>query len=142
MVNILDMRDIRYINLFSRITKVQTRFCFNYNDTVIFGVTKNQVSKAIGKEGINVRRINEILKRKIKIIGNPEDGTQNVAEIKRFIEDIVYPVSFKDIEITENELILNAGSQSKAALIGRQRRRENELKEIIKDYFKKDLRIV
>jgi len=109
---------------------------------VIFGVTKNQVSKAIGKEGINVRRINEILKRKIKIIGNPEDGTQNVAEIKRFIEDIVYPVSFKDIEITENELILNAGSQSKAALIGRQRRRENELKEIIKDYFKKDLRIV
>ena len=142
MVNILDMRDIRYINLFSRITKVQTRYCFIYNDTIIFAVPRNLVSKAIGKEGTNVRRMNEILKRKIKIIGNPEEGTQNVGEIKRFIEDIVHPVTFKDIEITETDLILNAGSQSKAALIGRQRRRESELKEIIKDYFKKDLKIV
>ena len=142
MVNILDMRDIRYINLFSRITKVQTRYCFIYNDTIIFAVPRNLVSKAIGKEGTNVRRMNDILKRKIKIIGNPEEGTQNVGEIKRFIEDIVHPVTFKDIEITETDLILNAGSQSKAALIGRQRRRESELKEIIKDYFKKDLKIV
>ncbi len=142
MVNILDMRDIRYINLFSRITKVQTRYCFLYNDTIIFAVPNNLVSKAIGKEGVNVRRMNEILKRKIKIISNLEQGTKNIDEIKRFIEDIVHPVTFKDIEITETDLIINAGSQSKAALIGRQRRRENELKEIVKDYFKKDLKIV
>ena len=61
---------------------------------------------------------------------------------KNFIKSIVSPVEFKDLEIRNDEIIINAGMQSKAALIGRNRRREQELKEIVKDYFKRELRIV
>ena len=39
-------------------------------------------------------------------------------------------------------LILTAGSQSKAALIGRNKRRLLELQRIAKDYFGKEFRIV
>ncbi len=140
MVNILDMKDIRYINLFGQITGVNTRYCFFYNEFIVFGVPKKLISKAIGKEACNIRKMSETLGRKIKVVGNPNDDSKE--SIREFVRKIVSPVEFKDLEVTDEEIILTAGSQSKAALIGRNRRRETELKEIVKDYFKKDLRIV
>ena len=140
MVNILDMKDIRYINLFGQITGVNTRYCFFYNEFIVFGVPKKLISKAIGKEACNIRKMSETLGRKIKVVGNPDDDSKE--SIREFVRKIVSPVEFKDLEVTDEEIILTAGSQSKAALIGRNRRRETELKEIVKDYFKKDLRIV
>jgi len=140
MVNILDMKDIRYINLFGQITGVNTRYCFFYNEFIVFGVPKKLISKAIGKEACNIRKMSETLGRKIKVVGNPDDDSTE--SIREFVRKIVSPVEFKDLEVTDEEIILTAGNQSKAALIGRNRRRETELKEIVKDYFKKDLRIV
>ena len=47
-----------------------------------------------------------------------------------------------NINISDNEIVLTAGSQSKAALIGRNKRRLLEMQKIISDYFAKDFRIV
>jgi len=138
MGNVLDMKDIRYINLFEKITGVNTRYCFMYNDTIIFAVPRQFVSKSIGENGRNVKKINEITHKKIKIISSPE----SVYNINQFIKEVVSPVTFKDIELKNDEVIINAGSQSKAALIGRNKRRLLELQKIVKDFFKKDLRIV
>lgn len=138
MVNILDMKDIMYLNLFSKMTRVNTRYCFMYNDAIIFAVPKNLVSKSIGENGKNVKKLNEVLRKKIKIIPTP----LGIHHAKDFIRAVISPNSFKDLQITENEVIINAGSQNKAALIGRNRRRMMELQIIIKDFFKRDLRIV
>jgi hypothetical protein len=40
MVKTLDMQDIRHLNLFNQITKINTRYCFEYNETLIFCVPK------------------------------------------------------------------------------------------------------
>jgi len=138
MVSTLDMKDIRYLNLFRSITKINTRYCLHYNNTIIFAVQRNLISKAVGRNGVNIRKVSEILGRKIKVIPNP----RGIEDLRMFVEDIVNPVMFKDIEVNGNEIILNAGSQSKAALIGRDKKRFLELKSILKDYFKKDLRII
>jgi len=132
------MQDMRYLNLFRKITHISTRFSFKYNEFIIFSVPKGLVSRAIGANGNNIKKINETLGRKIKVIANP-DG---IKDAKKFIESIISPVTFKALEITDNEIIITAGSQSKAALIGRNRRRLNELQLIIKDFFNKDLRII
>jgi transcription antitermination factor NusA-like protein len=138
MVNTLDMQDLRYLNLFEKITGIRTHYCFEYNNVVIFCVPKDFVSRAIGPDVRNLRRMSEIVKRRIKVIPIPN----NSGDIKRFIELIVSPVTFKDLEILPNEIILNAGSQSKAALIGRDKRRLLEMQKITKDFFKKDFRII
>ncbi len=138
MVNTLDMQDLRYLNLFEKITGIRTRYCFNYNNAVIFCVPKEFVSRALGPDVRNLRRISEIVKRRIKVIPIPK----NSGDIRRFIELIVSPVTFKDLEIGTDEIILNAGSQSKAALIGRDKRRLIEMQKITKDFFKKDFRII
>ena len=134
----IDMQDMMHLNLFGKITQVRKRFCFNYNNLIIFCVPKNLVSRAIGENGRNIKRINEILGKKVKVVSKPE----GVHEIKRFIEAIVSPVVFKDLEIKDNEIILTAGFQSKAALIGRNRRRLHELQKISKDYFGKEFKII
>ena len=138
MVNTLDMRDIRYLNLFEKVTGIRTHYCFDYNNAVIFCVPKEFISRAIGPDLKNLKRMSEIIKKRIKVIAIPKSPQ----DIKKFIEMIVSPVTFKDLEVTENEIILNAGAQSKAALIGRDKRRLIEMQKITKDFFKKDFRII
>lgn len=138
MVKTIDMQDMRYLNLFGKITKISTRFCFKYNESIIFCVPKNLVSRAIGEGGRNVKKINQILRKKIKIISFPN----GIEDAKVFIEAVVSPVTFKNFDIKENEIIITAGSQNKAALIGRNKRRFLELQNIVKGFFDKELRIV
>jgi len=104
---------------------------------ILYCVPKSLISKAVGKEASNLRRIGQVLKKRIKIIPIPEDE-----DVKSFIQAIVSPVEFKELEIKEGEVILTAGSQSKAALIGRNKRRLLEMQEIIKGFFGKGFRIV
>jgi transcription antitermination factor NusA-like protein len=133
------MQDIRHLNLFSRITKVNTRFYARYNGSIIFCVPKEFLRKAVGEEGKNIKKMSEILGRRIRIIQRP----RGIQDAKGFIQTIVKPVMFKDLEIKEDKIILTAGNiQNKAALIGRDKKRFFEMQKIVKDFFGKDLIIV
>lgn len=138
MVKIISMQLMRYLNLFEKISRVRTKDCLIYNSSIIFAVPKNNVSKAIGENGKNVKKIEFILNRKVKVVALPDCEE----DAERFILAIVHPNRFKSLAINEKEIIINAGSQSKAILIGKGKMRLHELKEIIKEYFKKELRIV
>lgn len=138
MASTIDMQDMRYLNLFGKITRINTRFCFKYNETIFFCVPKNLVSKAIGEKAKNIKKINDVLRKRIKIIACPESD----ADIKQFIESVISPVTFKELEVTENEVILTAGMQNKAALLGRNKRRLLEMQKIISDYFQKEFKII
>lgn len=138
MVSTIDMQDLRYLNLFAKITRVNTRYFFEYNNVLVFCVPKKLISKALGENAKNLKKMSEILGKRIKVVAQPE----SIKDAKSFIESVVSPVTFKEIEITENEIILNAGRMSKAALIGRNKRRLNEMQKIIKSFFKKEFRIV
>jgi len=132
----LDMRFIRYLNLFEKITRVTTKNCFEYNNAIVFAVHPSLISRAIGEQGNNVKEMSEILGKKIKVISLPFRGIEN------FIESIVSPIKFKSIEISGKEIIINAGKQSKAALIGRNKIRLEELNNVAKEYFDKEIRII
>lgn len=133
MANIIDMQLMRYINLFEKISRVSTTKCFVYNNQIIFAVPKAKVSVAIGKGAVNVKKLNEILRRKIKIVAMPPEDTHD--GIGKFIGSVIEPVEFHKIEVKENSVVISAGRQSKAALIGRNRIREKELSEVLKNFF-------
>lgn len=129
---------MRHLNLFEKITRINTRFCFKYNDTLVFGVQKPFLLQAIGKDSENLRRIHGILRTRVKVVPLPN----GIKDLKMFVERIVAPVKFKDIEVKDDEVVLTAGSESKAALIGRNKRRLLEMQKIIADYFGKEFRII
>ncbi|MFH1501016.1 MAG: hypothetical protein ABIE22_03665 [archaeon] len=134
----LDMQVIRQLNLFEKICRVRTNNCFLYNNFLVFAVPSFQVSKAIGEEGRNIKKLVEILGKKVKVVALP-NGERGV---KEFVLSIIHPLTFKDLKIEETRVVIEAGKKNKAALIGRGRRRETELSEILKFYFQKGLKIV
>ncbi len=138
MVNTLDMQDLRHLNLFRKITRLQTRYCFKYNEMVMFCVPKYKISQALGKSGENLKKMSDILKKRIRIVSIPI----GVEDAEAFIKAIIAPFTFKEIEITPTEIIVNAGSENKAALLGRNKRRFLEMKKIVKDFFKLDYKII
>jgi len=133
MAGVIDMQLMRYINLFARTTKVMTTKVFTYNNQIVFAVPKIKVSLAIGKGACNIKKMSETLRKKIRVVAMP--GVEDVEGIKKFVADVVAPVEFVGVELKGNGLIVNAGRQSKAALIGRGRAREKELADVLKDFF-------
>jgi len=138
MVNTIDMQGLRYLNLFRKITRIQTRYYFLYNEILMFCVPRRNIPQALGKKGENLKKMSDILKRRVRILQIPH-GVENA---KAFIQSVIAPVTFKEVEITPDEIIVTAGSENKAALLGRNKRRLNEMKEIVKDFFKKEYRVI
>ena len=137
-MSIIDMKLMRYINLLDRTSRVKTRKCFVYNNIIVFAVPRAMVSQAIGPGALNIRRMQEQLGRRIKIVSEP----QGLEDAQNFVKEIVSPIRFKSLELKDGVFILNAGSTSKAALIGRNKKRLEELKQIIFNNFGIDLKIV
>lgn len=96
------------------------------------------MSRAIGEGGKNVRRLSEILSKRIKIISAPN----GISDARKFIESIVDPIRFKGLEIRNDDMIATGNTQSKAALIGRNKRRLFEMQKVIKDFFNKDFKVM
>jgi N utilization substance protein A len=133
MATVIDMQFMRYINLFERVSRVSTTKVFSYNNQIIYAVPKNKVSLAIGKNAINVKKLNDILRKKIKIVEMP--ALDDNKGIGKFIEAVVAPIEFNKVEVNDNSVVITAGRQSKASLIGRNRIREKELGDVLKNFF-------
>lgn len=134
----IDMQTMRYINLLDRTSRVKTTKCFSYNNSIIFAVPRAMISRALGPDASNIRIIQDQLGKRVRVVVEPS----GVSDAERFVKDIVSPVKFKSLEVKEGEFILNAGSQSKAALIGRNKRRLEELDRIVQDMFGMSLKII
>ncbi|MEK6906210.1 MAG: hypothetical protein AABW81_01160 [Nanoarchaeota archaeon] len=139
MVKTIDMQTIRHLNLFENVTRVNTRFCLKYDNGIIFCVPKSLVLKAVGRDGENIRKISMITKRRVKIIAKP----RGIEDVKYFIGSVISPITFKNIDVRGNEIIITAGGiQNKAALLGRNKQRFLDLQRVVRDFFEKELRIV
>jgi len=137
MVNVLSMQDMRYINLFSKITRVNTRHFFRYNNMLVFFVPRRLLSKAIGKDAENLRKMSKIVGKRIKVVPQPKD----VKEVRSFIEILVNPITFKEVNIKDDKIKITAGRISKSALIGRNKQKLGEMQKIIRAFFKRDFEI-
>jgi len=139
MESTIDMKDLRYLNLFTKITKIQTRYIFSYNETIYFCVPKNMISRALGRDFENLRRMSDIIRRRVKVIPVP----LGIVHAKDFIRTIVEPATFKDLEITATEIVITAGNkQNKATLLGRNKKRLSEMQKIVRSFFNREYRVV
>ena len=132
----LDLNSIQCINLFYRITGVRTKNCFEYNNKTIFVVDKHFLQRALGENSQNVHRLSLMLRKRVKVI--PYSNMEN------FVRLVVQPIRFKRILIeSDGQVVINAGMQAKASLIGRDKVKLNQLAEILKQNFQvKSVKVV
>ncbi len=132
-----DAQLMKVMSLFESITKATAKDCFNSGDMLYFVVEPENMGKAIGKQGKNAKLLENLLKRKIRILEFSPD-------LATFIKNLVYPIVPKQVEIRNDSVTISGqDSKSKAMLIGRNSINLNNYKEIIKRYFEiKDIRVV
>lgn len=122
-----DEQTIRHMNLFLSVIGVGAKHCFFYDNAIVFVIKPEFLFFARG----NVEKLGRIIKRKIRIIASPKSNEKE--EIEKFIRELAYPIEIKNISLNE-ELCIRAG-MNKAFLIGRGRKKEQELQNILKEYF-------
>lgn len=120
---------MKFISIFESITGAALKDCFEQNDKLIFVVKQGEIGKAIGKRGINTKKLERILKKRIKIIEfNPE--------LLQFIQNIVFPSKVKEIKEEEGIVIITPpDSETRGYLIGKSASNLRNTEEVVKRYF-------
>lgn len=127
---ILSPEHIKFISLFAKITTIGARDCIIDDKTIVFIVNEGNGSKAIGRNGINAKKLENIFKKRVKIV-------ELNLDLKSFIINLCYPL--KDLEIEDKEgdiTITGKDTKTKALLIGRDSQNLQKLESIAKRYFK------
>jgi transcription termination/antitermination protein NusA len=122
---------LKIMTLFENITRSTVKDCFiDDNKLMTFVVNEAEIGKAIGKGASNVKRLEEMLKRKIKIVAFNPSAVQ-------FVKNLLYPVTEIEVE-QQDRLILIKGhdSKTKAFIIGREQSNLKNNLSIIQKYFK------
>ncbi len=144
-----DMQFMRYMNLFARITGIAPKHCFAYNNMLVFIIPGFAIERAIGRDNSNLKKLSAIFGKRIRVVAEPN----GLKDLQKFVKILVSPVEFEKIEIVETlsennnntlkeAVVTTSNREQKAMLIGRGRAREDELKNILEQYFgAKNLRI-
>lgn len=71
------------MNLFSDVTSVIPRDCINFEDKILFVVNQGQAGLAIGKNGIKIKMLQEMLKKEVIVIEYSDDPVKLFENIIR-----------------------------------------------------------
>lgn len=120
---------MKFISIFESLTGSALKDCFEQNDKLIFVVKQGEIGKAIGRKGINTKKLERILKKKIKIIEfNPE--------LLRFIQNVVFPLKVKEIKSEDSIVIITPpDSETRGYLIGKGAVNLRNTEATVKRYF-------
>ena len=125
------------INLFENKTRSTVKNFLEYNEIFIFIVKENQARKAIGPKGINVKKLSDLLNKRIKIV-------EYNSEPVKFIKGFISPIVALDIKVEDKIIEIKVSStREKGLLIGRDKKHLNMLKNLVKKYFDiEDIKII
>ncbi len=126
----LDMDTIRYINLFESITGVMVKDCIvnEEKNKITFIVNEGQIGIAIGKNGMNVKKVQQALNKQVELLEFSKDPA-------RFISNIFRPVKVKEVKIEENNGKKVAYVSLENDRIGMIRSKMKVVKNLIPKYF-------
>ena len=124
-----DFDHIKYMALFEKITKTPLKDCIIDENQITFIINNDNIAKAVGKNGSNVKLLERKLGKKIKIVKFDNDCIQ-------LIQNMIYPLNKIKIEKKEKGIIITGeDTKTKALLIGRNSKNLRKLESIIKRFF-------
>ncbi len=124
-------------SLMERITKAKVKDCFTDEEgSIFFVVAPGEIGKAIGKGASNIKRLQQELQRKIKII----EYNDNVVE---FVKNIIYPLHVQSITEEQGVIVIKeTNKKAKSLLIGRQGRNLKLIDRAVKRFFQHEIKVI
>lgn len=134
-----DQELIRCMNLFEQVCRVSPKDCFSIEDTIFFTTTPGTTRSAIGPQGVNAKKMSELLKKEVKIL-------EWVDSPEGLVRSYLFPANIVSVSSTpeKNIEILLKSSMSRRYLLSDRQVRLKQLVALIKHYFPetKDLRVL
>lgn len=132
----LDQGDLALSSLMERVTHARVKDCFQDVDTIYFVVAAGEMGKAVGKGGVNIKKAQEELGKRIKVI----EFKENVSD---FVRSIIYPLVVETIT-EENGVVLikDNNKKTKSLLIGRESRNLQLLNRAVKRFYNVEVKVV
>lgn len=123
---------LKLMSLFESITRTRLKDCFiDSNNILTFIVVNGDIGKAIGKDASNVKKLENMLNRKIKIV-------EFDSSVLGFIRNLVYPIRPRNVvEEADIVTIESSDSKSRGLLIGRNASSLRNFEAITKKYYPK-----
>lgn len=89
----IDNETFRYLNAFGTLTGVSALDCFENRDEIVYVVEPGKIGIAVGKGGSNIKKVEHLLNKNIRLIEYSNDPNT-------FIRNIIYPSKPKNIYIS------------------------------------------
>ena len=124
----LSTESIRYLTLFENLTGASVKDCIIQDDKVIFVVKKGDMGIAIGRGGINVERMKELIGKKIEVIEHSDDPVEFITNIFKPIKVNVKIIKRRGKKIAQ----VSVNPQYKGLIIGKGGKNINKAKELAK----------
>ncbi len=110
------------------------------NERVIFMVNRQDLRKAVGKNGVNVKKLKEKLSKNIEIIAYSDD-------LNRFVGYLLYPAKISQIlEQKRNDnkrvLLVTVNQEDKGLAIGKNGRNIEKANTLLRRHFNVDMLVV
>ncbi|MFY9967386.1 MAG: NusA-like transcription termination signal-binding factor [Nitrososphaeraceae archaeon] len=127
--------ELRLMSLFQSITSVTARDCVvdDKMDRVIFIVNKGQMGLAIGKGGMTIRQLQNVVAKKVELVEYSEDASD-------FVRNILNPQMVNDVKITQRtdgskQVVVLVDAKRKGVVVGKEGRNAEKARLLAKRYF-------
>jgi len=123
-----DSESMKLISLFEAVTHAKVKDCI-MGEKLLFIIEENDMGRAIGKNGVNIKQLELKLRKKIKLCEYSSDVVQ-------FVKNLIYPVEILGVKEENNLITINAkNSIARSMIIGREKQNLNHIKEVVGRYF-------
>jgi transcription termination/antitermination protein NusA len=124
-----DMETLQWMNLFEKVTKARIKDCFVHNEKIHFIVENGQLFKALGENKKNVTKLEDLLKKKVKVIEYSDD-------MLKFIVNVMAPLKCVDIKNDADIVTITGPDQkTKGLMIGARANNLRKFEGVVQKYF-------
>lgn len=124
-----DQDVLKTMSMFELVTRVNAKDCFEIEDRWYFIVPTGFIGKALGKGASNIKKLEGMLKKKVRVIEYSSD-------LDQFVRNVVNPLKLSEVVIDGNVVTMTAvDHKTRGLLIGRGAQHLRTFETIVKRYF-------
>lgn len=129
-----DQRTIGVIATFEKLTNTTVKNCV-MESTVLFVVKEGDAGKAIGKQGMNIKKLSALLKKPVRVVEYSEDPVQ-------FVKNLTKNTNSKVYKGTNGEVIIQPSTgKDKGLILGRDKQHLKMLQDLVMHHHKIGIKV-
>jgi N utilization substance protein A len=123
------MDEIKFMSLLEQFSGVSPKDVINEEDKVTFVIPEGSIARCIGKGGVVVKKLENLLKKKVKYVEYSE-------QLLQFVKNAVAPLELANVEEDSGVVTMTAPDhQTRGMLIGRSAMNLRATETLVKRYF-------